>query len=149
MKKILIVLALVPALCLGQKKTVKIKEAKFGAVHAEQSKVINLESGDTTAYVDLWFQDSKYTTLVSLGYIYLNSNEDIAELIKDLKSIMPELEAKTNLNIDRKNYSLASYDFARKWLYVYERPSHGTAKTSINLKNVQALITWLEGIKFS
>lgn len=133
---------------MAQKKTIDILTKKLGKIERiVYAKEVDLDKGDTAYYIYMGFQNAKYSTITDIKSIILTKEEDLAELIKDLRLALPEMGTKTTLHFDRKKYSLAVYDFTKE-LSFGQAQNNGSGYCFLNKKDVEKLIALLETIQF-
>jgi hypothetical protein len=131
----------------AQTKRIEISQLKISTISAKYTKSINIETKDTAYYVYLGFKNAKYPAITDLKSVFLSTDEDTKNLIKDLKSALPEIETKQSIEWKKDLYRLTLYDFSNG-LYIYEKPSKGTGYTVISKKEVENLISWLQSFEF-
>lgn len=149
MKKLLLK-SLLAILCTismnAQKKTMDVSSIKIGQISAKYSKVIDLEKKDTISYVYLGFQNFKYRTLSDIRSVFFPKQEDLKSFVEDLKTALPEMGSKQNIDWKRQLYSISVFDFSNN-LYLFERPSKGDGYTTLSKKELEKLIEWLDSIQ--
>lgn len=149
MKKLLLK-SLLAILCTismnAQKKTMDVSSIKIGQISAKYSKVIDLEKKDTISYVYLGFQNFKYRTLSDIRSVFFPKQEDLKSFVEDLKTALPEMGSKQNIDWKRQLYSISVFDFSNN-LYLSERPSKGDEYTTLSKKELEKLIEWLDTIQ--
>lgn len=149
MKKLLLLL-FISTLIVGidaQSKKLDLSSIKIGSIEGKYTKVVDIEKNDTSYYLYLGFQNEKYKAIVDIKSLFFTNQDDLIEFIKDLKLAMSEMENKVSMNWDRKLYRLDLYDFTN-YLYISESSSKSNGYTSLNKKNLNKLILWLETIQF-
>lgn len=130
----------------AQKKTIDVSLIKIGQISGKYSKVIDLEKNDTLSYVYLGFQNFKYKTISDIRSVFFPKQEDLKSFVEDLKTALPEVGSKQNIDWKRQLYSISVFDFSSN-LYLSERPSKGDGYTIISKKELEKLIAWLETIQ--
>jgi hypothetical protein len=130
----------------AQKKTMDVSSIKIGQISAKYSKVIDLEKKDTISYVYLGFQNFKYRTLSDIRSVFFPKQEDLKSFVEDLKTALPEMGSKQNIDWKRQLYSISVFDFSNN-LYLFERPSKGDGYTTLSKKELEKLIEWLDSIQ--
>lgn len=149
MKKLLLksLLAILLAVSMNaQKKTIDVSLIKIGQISGKYSKVIDLEKNDTLSYVYLGFQNFKYKSISDIRSVFFPKQEDLKSFIEDLKTALPEIGSKQNIDWKRQLYSISVFDFSNN-LYLFERPSKGDGYTTLNKKELEKLIEWLDSIQ--
>jgi hypothetical protein len=129
----------------SQKLSKKINEGKItGFKSVEFVMSVDTEKEDTIYYIYCGFQNLEYSTITDIGSIFITRQDELSELIKDLKSTIDLMDTKPNYNITRKRYTLKLYDFS-KTLYVESERKY----TQLSKKNAILWLSWLESIDIS
>ena len=145
--KILLTLSLIFILMIGfsQTKTITISESKIGTITCKYEKEIDIENSDTTYYLMLLFQNSKYLHITDFKAIYFNNQQGLNDFISDLSAALPEMNTKSDISWRKEAYCIDVNDFS-KYMYIYEKPSKGSGYTILSKKQVEKLILWLKNI---
>jgi len=152
MKKfiILFLLSTFSLVVTAQNKTVKISELQIGVLSCKYSMRIDLEKKDTIRYIYLGFQNAKYSSITDIKSVMFDVSKDSTDVYdfkKDLKMALSEIGNKTSISWDKKNYSVALYDFNNK-LYLREASKDGSGYTLLTKGQVEKLIDWIDIIGF-
>lgn len=131
----------------AQTKKIDISKLKIGAISALYAKSIDIEKNDTIFYVYLGFQNAKFKSISDMKSVFLSKDEETKNLLKDLKSALPEIGTKQSIAWKKDLYGITLYDFSNG-LYFYENPSKGSGYTVIQKNDVEKLISWLESFEF-
>lgn len=93
-----------------QKKTIDISEAKIGELRCKHRKTFDVDKGDTLRFIFIGFQNAEYSSITDIHSIIFDTNEDsldVLQFISDLKNAVTELQNKSNMDWNRKIYSLS------------------------------------------
>jgi len=132
---------------LAQTKRIEISKFKVSQISADYSKSINLSTKDTLKYVYLGFQNAEFKSVTDIKSIMFTNQNELDEFVIDLKTALPEMDTKQNIDWDKKKYSLAIYNF-NSALYLKEGSKYSRGYTMLSKKDVEKLIIWLESIVF-
>ena len=150
MKKLILILLVVltafPVMSQTKKEVVSKFEIRSLRLTSEYRKMIDLDKNDTTYKVVVIFQNLKYSSLVDFQMLSFSNQEDLAQFLVDLKKALPEIGNKTALDWNRKNYSLALFEFDNT-LHMYDDRHLGY--TCLNNKQTEKFISWVETIQMS
>lgn len=131
--------------CFCQTKRIKILTDKIGAVNCNYSKTIDIETADTTYYVALYYQNSKYTQITDLQFIHFSKKEALDNFIKKLKSTLPEIIIEENeMNWEGEGYRFSKWGGYKQLVLFNDKNGY----TMLNIKQVEKLIALLEKIDF-
>ena len=131
----------------AQTKRITISEQQIGSISSKYIKSINTETKDSLYLVYLGFQNEKYKTITDIKSISLSNKGEKDELVEDLKTASIEVENKVEMNWNRNNYQILLFDFTNQ-VYIYGNPKKGSGYTTLNKKETEKLIEWLESIDF-
>jgi hypothetical protein len=143
MKKMILLLLLIPTLGNAQRISSHISEAKFGTIDCDFYKVI--QDGDTSYYLGCSFQNAKNQQITDLASIFITDQITLDSLISDLQGIIGYVGTKTEISYNRSNYGLLHYDFAPSMIYVEDEDGK---YTTLNKKQAEKWLEWLKTIKF-
>ena len=120
-------------------ETETISEGKFGLLSGELMKITS--GDDVTYYLYFHFQNKKYSHITDIGSIMFGSKEEVDKFVKDFQYLLPKMGSNSSIRQGHLQY----YDFAKKSIYVND----GKKYTTINAKNAQKLISWIESLDLS
>lgn len=129
---------------LSQKLTKKISEISItGFYKVEYMMKVDVEKEDTTYIVYSSFQNRKYSTITDIGSIFITDKETLNNLIKDLKLIIEQIDAKVDFDIKRDDYELSLSDELSKQLFIFDDDGKYTV---ISKKGTVLWLQWLESL---
>lgn len=129
----------------SQKLSKTISETKItGFISVEFKMSVDTEKEDTTYYIYCGFQNLEYSTITDIGSVFITKQDELSELIKDLKSVIDIMDTKPNYDITRKRYTLKLYDFS-KTLYVESERKY----TQLSKNKCVLWLNWLESLDIS
>lgn len=149
MKKILfIVIATISFnLLCAQATKVVIKEQKIENINCLYNKRIDLNRGDTTYNVSISFQNAENETVKDIQSIDFTNKAIFLEFVDNLKSALPKMGTKTNINWKKPLYGIGLYDYSAD-MFLELPEKKGTGYTTVKKEVVQSVITWLESFTF-
>jgi hypothetical protein len=137
------------ATAFSQTKWIPLESKKIGGVTAKRSLLINLESGDTTQLIKLYYSRSIYNSnnvkRIHRASVRLNDLKDRQQLIKDLLAIKAELYTNTSIKYPREGYTLTSFtNTSNVRLHGNSGRNPGPAcYVYLNENRIQRLVEWL------
>jgi hypothetical protein len=155
MKKTILTFATILSVLVAeaQTKTNTIVKTKIGNLTSvAYQEFIDLKKEDTTRYVYLGFQNSQYSYISDNAGIYFWNPEtdksDINNFIKDLQIMIDNL-GNTMFN-EEKHYRIHISEKLPRLIFIGcgSEDSKRGAYTTINKKNAEELINWLNTTQF-
>jgi hypothetical protein len=133
---------------IAQTKTIDISEfgLKGQVFLGTYAKSINLELNDTLYYIYIGFQNFKYRHMSDPRSIILTTQDDLNALIKDLKTALPEIGTKVNIDWNRKLYGISLWDYTDS-LILRESPDDGDGYTFLDKQEAEKFLDWLTSIQ--
>lgn len=116
-----------------------------GQIAGEYYKSINVANLDTSYWVTLSYTDTRYPTLRPTEILILPANkdqQDVYELMTDLKAALAELPKKQTMVWEKTYYTLRIFD-SSKYITLYNPKG---ATTNIYPKSVPVLCDWLNKV---
>lgn len=137
---------------MAQIKSEIISEAKIGPVDCRYEKIIDLDKGDTSTSVGMWFQNKEnggfldYVDIRYIDFIITNDSTDFFDFIKDLKTAFSEMGSKSNINWKSKNYELELYEWDKSLYLLEPEEASGDGYTHLSKSQTEKLINWVESL---
>lgn len=134
---------------IGQTKRVKIAKKQFGTVKCHYGKSINLESQDTYYTINVFFQNSKYSSITDLKFIHIHSQNHLDQFLQDMIKAYKQMltREKVTMYWTGKKYQLSIYDF-NSTLYITATGDGVKGDTQITKGLVKKMIIHLSRIEF-
>lgn len=135
-----------PLLLSGQEKIAYVSKVTIGNFKCAHVKKVNLETKDTTFYIDIKFMEVGGSGEFDQPFI-IKENNELLTLVNDLEFALKQLNTNDELKWDRGNYLL--YKKASNHREIYFRNKNDGALvgyTNISKKSIIKLIDWFKTI---
>lgn len=137
----------------AQKKTIAISQKKTGSINCIYNKIINLETSDTTFYINLSFQNKKYDVIEDIYYISFllpYHNSKVLEFVKDLEAALHEnkIDDKANITWKKEDYMISIGGREITIISLKKRGLDISGWTSLSQAECENLINWFKSIGF-